>query len=339
MDAADAMPMSNTLGARCPRCGYDQRGEMSTWSDACPLESRCAECGLLIDWRQLLNPSMMRPCWGVEYAASIWSFSLRSVATHLLVFLPSIFWTSLKMIHPLQRGRLLLHAGLPILLVYLLFAVGQALIVHHVWTETRFGWYATAPLLADDEALLVFLLPLSNDAPLHARKLLNADGTTRTIIYPMISPWWLLRERWIPALRIVPYFALMHALLPLGFAALPTSRRIAKVRWGHIARIALYGISLGLPALCFGIVGLALRESSRNVLGDIGGGLYGIAFVLAVLFIPLEFIWWRAATERYLQMDHPWAICTAIFVMAAIGALLVVTIIFIVGVALGIVAA
>ena len=51
---------------RCPRCGYDQRGEMAKWADSCPLTSVCTECGLEIDWAELISPKFERPAWCVE---------------------------------------------------------------------------------------------------------------------------------------------------------------------------------------------------------------------------------------------------------------------------------
>ena len=52
----------------CPRCGYDQHGEMSTWTTGCPLESTCTECGLRIHWAELFDDRLRGPRWCVEYA-------------------------------------------------------------------------------------------------------------------------------------------------------------------------------------------------------------------------------------------------------------------------------
>ena len=35
-----------TIG--CPRCGYDQRGMVESWTLQCPLTGECAECGLAL---------------------------------------------------------------------------------------------------------------------------------------------------------------------------------------------------------------------------------------------------------------------------------------------------
>ena len=36
--------------AKCPRCGYDLRGAIATWTEQCPLHGTCAGCGLQFAW-------------------------------------------------------------------------------------------------------------------------------------------------------------------------------------------------------------------------------------------------------------------------------------------------
>lgn len=51
---------------RCPRCGYDQSGEVQTWRSACPLHGRCPECGLEFRWRYVLHARAIGPTRSVE---------------------------------------------------------------------------------------------------------------------------------------------------------------------------------------------------------------------------------------------------------------------------------
>ena len=39
----------------CPLCGYDQRGVIASWTDSCPLEGTCSECGHVFQWESLLS--------------------------------------------------------------------------------------------------------------------------------------------------------------------------------------------------------------------------------------------------------------------------------------------
>jgi hypothetical protein len=70
---------SDTLPAcTCPRCGYDQRGIVDTWAEACPLDGRCSECGLEFAWADVLRPDRQREVRFVEHApASTSRFDLR----------------------------------------------------------------------------------------------------------------------------------------------------------------------------------------------------------------------------------------------------------------------
>lgn len=96
--------MSNTYDpvrpirpARCPRCGYDQRGAVATWSDSCPLEGTCTECGLVFDWSEVLQPHKHRPEWCVEYAEKLATAPKVAIRTYLLSFRPWRFWKALTM--------------------------------------------------------------------------------------------------------------------------------------------------------------------------------------------------------------------------------------------------
>ncbi len=40
----------------CPKCGYDQSGEIATWESQCPLEGRCPECGFDFVWADVMDP-------------------------------------------------------------------------------------------------------------------------------------------------------------------------------------------------------------------------------------------------------------------------------------------
>jgi hypothetical protein len=92
----------------CPRCGYDQSGAMVAWErgtpPACPVQSRCTECGLDFLWRDLLNPRYVREPRFFEHA---W-------AQHHLAFLttlwraqrPWTFWRWVRLEHPIAPARL-----------------------------------------------------------------------------------------------------------------------------------------------------------------------------------------------------------------------------------------
>ena len=51
----------------CPRCGYDQSGEVRLWAACCPLRGRCSECGLELDWSAIYSGGVSR--WSLEGVA------------------------------------------------------------------------------------------------------------------------------------------------------------------------------------------------------------------------------------------------------------------------------
>lgn len=110
---------------RCPRCGYDQRGTVSTWQDTCPLRGICTECGLEFDWSHVLQPEKFEPPWCVEYAPRrVWVKSC--VLTYLCSWLPGQFWSRLRMSDRINWKRLTLYlASLAIALVLLQYVVIQ----------------------------------------------------------------------------------------------------------------------------------------------------------------------------------------------------------------------
>ena len=107
-------------------------------------------------------------------------------------------------------------------------------------------------------------------------------------------------------------------LCPLGFIALPQSRRQAKVRWGHIVRIFMY--SAGGWAL---IMALILWSGPSRMGAQIGltPWLYQRILMVTILFTPtFLLVWWSLATGRYLKMRHAWGVGLAVTTMAGLGA-------------------
>lgn len=78
----------------CPRCGYDQRGIIAQWTDACPLQGTCTECGLQYEWLDLLKP------WCVENASSQYRLVRRMIGTFVRsVLAPWRFWREIRITH------------------------------------------------------------------------------------------------------------------------------------------------------------------------------------------------------------------------------------------------
>ena len=103
--------------------------------------------------------------------------------------------------------------------------------------------------------------------------------------------------------------------MPLAFVLLPISRRRAKVRRGHIARVACYGMVIPSVIITCMIgcvaVGYAYTEvrtatvSGAHVLGRFG-------MVIGIL------VWWVAAIRGYLHIPHGWAIAPILALLVVV---------------------
>ena len=58
--------------AACPRCGYELRGIVDSWTESCPLLGVCSECGLEFKWSEVFCPDKYEPVWCVEFRTAGW---------------------------------------------------------------------------------------------------------------------------------------------------------------------------------------------------------------------------------------------------------------------------
>lgn len=104
---------------------------------------------------------------------------------------------------------------------------------------------------------------------------------------------------------------LMIMLAPVGFLALPISRRVCKVRWRHVARIWLY--SLPLIVIPLGV------DISEQIIDRSWRSYYNGKFLMCDLLIAIPTLmliaWWSVAAGRYLKMSWPWLVGVAVIVL------------------------
>ncbi len=134
------------LFPRCPRCGYDLRGAIGTWTEQCPLHGTCAECGLQFVWAEVLHPEKFEPQWCVEFAPGMRRIIQASASTFIRSFWPFGFWRALKMSMPIRWRRLVMYIAilcLPLLASYVTIQSVAALRVRsnigQILTITRQG--------------------------------------------------------------------------------------------------------------------------------------------------------------------------------------------------------
>jgi hypothetical protein len=311
-----------TSDPRCPRCRYQQRGAIDQWMTACPLDGTCTECGLSFMWCDVMRPNWRPPRWCLEHGSRS-EFPWRIVKTLAMTLLPWMMWSRLQMNHSISAARLMAYVLSMLALGYILFAICMG-----VWAWAYVDGYRLGVLTTQDSpwaaAARSALLPWS-DVPL-GTYVEPWQGRTGE----MSSPRRLLHSI---ASVVEHFFSILGALLMMqfiamiAFAALPISRRRAKVRWSHIARVGVYLVGWFVPLW---VLMMALGVSGH--LDGVGGGavvnranaLLGVLTPIMVLaFVPMSVVWWSMATSRYLKIPHGWGVG---FSVVTIGVLAVVLI-------------
>jgi hypothetical protein len=308
------------VSARCPRCDYDQRGVIATWTNQCPLQGICAECGLKFEWREVLNPTFSLPNWCVEARQSIPGFPMQMVHTTARVWFSPLLWRSLRMVHALSRPRLTAWMVTWLAILVATLAVSNGLATLGNWAAVTAPAGARPALVGSASGSQVFMQAML--LPFSGRSIGTYSGGGMAMGYT--PPQHALRF-WILGRTSWPLLVLLAVPICCGaaFAALPISRRRAKVRWRHILRATVYAYGLA----CLTAMLLILRQSmviwteftgAANadpilaLIDVLATVVPGVATAIFIGFIPALVAYWHACTKRYLHMEHPWAVATSV---------------------------
>jgi hypothetical protein len=258
---------------------------MARWETVCPTDGTCTECGLGFGWREILGAEVKRPRWCVEYASGRWRTAVAIVSTLVHAGWPWGFWKRIDITCEVRPKRLVLFIAVLLILTYV--AVGLS----NVAAEMRDALFPPAPIGAT--ALVGFVGPTYPT---------TVGGWVTTALVPWLGGYW--RPYWTPVLGVAAALLFVHILSTTGFLVLPMSRRVAKVRWIHVFRIATYGTTLLVPVILCWLLA-AVVSIYDWFLGD---RFNRFAIVVTVAFVPAHVIWWSTACGRYLRMRHPWGI-------------------------------
>ncbi len=291
----------------CPRCGYAFRGEHESWSDAWPLEGRCAECGLSFLWRDIFNPQFGTPRWLVE-ARSAGRFPLRRTAGTLVrAMVPSYFWHRLSMNHPIRRTPLIGSLALLWVPVFILFLAVHVQTLHAYIVDTS-RWAGTAATPHATEITRHILTHPFSSEPLDwwSRWGIDVDPDSPRAVNLMLWTELGLGRNLLMTLA-------MPLVTALAFIALPVSRRRARVRRAHVIRITAYAyalMSLPVGAVLLSRAALAPFDLSWSWL--ISTNISAANLVLGSIF---ALWWWHAAIRRYLRMEHSIAVVLSVWII------------------------
>lgn len=246
---------------RCPRCGYDQGGIVATWSEKCPLEGTCSECGLVFAWADLFVPPR---CVGlVEHARGFREWVWNGVRTFFGVWRPRAFWSWLKLEHPLRLGL----ARTWLLCACVIGVIGVPLL----WRMLRFRMVRSAGSLQGDWQIelewwgglkwVTWILP-GNLEESFSFLSLGSSRRSDQGVGGLDSAWYRIANTrtWFSsdhAWWALPLMV-MCSISPAVFVLAPWTRARAKVRLGHVGRWWVYGQGWVVALFCWQMVILML---------------------------------------------------------------------------------
>lgn len=293
----------------CPRCGYDLRGETAKWQDACPLEGRCTECGLIFRWQFVLGRVHALPRWCLESPTRRFGpLVLASTLSRTLT--PGRFWRDLQLWHRFNGRRLVGFVAVLCIVGAFMASLSVGLtVIDLIHTNPhptiRAHGVPTQQAQPFEEFLAVtyaMVFPLAEEFPRLLQR--RHSALSRYGVRPVKA-----LDRVVPAFFLAGWSVLGLTLTTASFAALPITRRRAKVQWRHIGRVCVYGMGLTFLFVLFmlamtivwvtGAAGMAGLPTWRMVMN--AADTWMVAFVL---LIGWQVYWWWAAVSRYLRMPH-----------------------------------
>lgn len=276
----------------CPRCGYDLTGIVATWTDSCPVQGVCSECGLTFDWCEIQNPNLRVPGWFLENKyldpRRTW------VTTVLRALVPWHFWTDVRLSFPIRRCRLVLHVLAIFLIAHLLIAASSAFVTYHEYA-------ILLPYKARGEAIAVALYPYRSGWFMH---------TTGDVLPMLKGPGWAI--------------VLAQALAPLGYFSLIKTMARVRVRPIHLLR----GWAYTLTPLAAAAAILAAWAAVITALPRMVGRLLSLLpfpsmiATVSVVSVGWVIVHWYVFTRTYLRLPHAGWVTLAMLAIAGLLALL-----------------
>jgi len=260
----------------CPRCRYDQSGNVIRWTTECPLEGLCPECGLRFEWRDVFNEPLI-PEWWIERDQSRLRF--RAARTLPRSLWPPSFWKRIRLEFD---GRLRNSIWLLLFLLacfYVSEVIAAAAALYDLYVKTR---GSVPQIFVDWKAVLV---PFTS---------WNRPNMLWLLFYAACFP---LAATVLPQTRQRAKVAWSHLVRVFVYA---TSA-------GLIVQMAVSAIGVLLVLVDNVTATLQFRTSFP---------LYywtQISILASVLiFLPVvAFSWWYAC-RRYLRLEHAPAVAIAL---------------------------
>jgi hypothetical protein len=326
----------------CPRCGYDLSGTVASWTDSCPLLSRCPECGFEIEWLRLFVEQSDSAWWlfELDHAGPVRAFVRTSVAA----LRPRRFWSAVRVEYAVRRVRLAVFLIVLLVLAHGVVSVWAGLSAAKAawgpWVHS--SWRAPVPPVVGPAPFRMPPLPpptalesLTAAAAIGARAALNPYAS-RVLVFTDAAAaaprTWRVNHHF-PMSRSMVLWVGAIALLPLTLGAARGVFREGRARAAHLWRVWVYGWvgCLGITLVATGFLVHASHRpagwsSYRPRPPDGFDQVSDPAFWLGPLLLCWCVIWWYYAAARYLRWERPLAVavsaCFAAFgTLAGVGLL------------------
>lgn len=263
----------------CPRCGYDQSGEVATWEHVCPVEGTCPECGHGFLWADLFDPRRRELPWSVESSGSGFRRLMRTPRMALRMVLPWVYWRQVGVDMAVRPRRLI---GWLIWFGVTVHLFAWPFVFLGIGVSSLGRW---PPAVSDvvDVFRTFDLVELAG---------LAVDG----IVWPIVrvgldwsGPWFSLfvfDHGSGHALRFIVGLCVTWCVV---LTATPVTRRMAKLRLAHVARAGLLQFSIVLPLFAMFRFGLLVEYYSF--------GKYAQAAIMYTTLLGLlwSLVWWISA--------------------------------------------
>ncbi|MEO0483382.1 MAG: hypothetical protein AAF138_07125 [Planctomycetota bacterium] len=278
----------------CPRCGYDLSGETERWTDACPIEGTCSECGLSISWGELISENNRRLPWFYEHASGLSIVAL--LATSLRLIRPWSFWRLVRLEYP---------ASVPRAAVVTVFAF--------------VFWTLTAGCIAMFHRAINLIYRISINDPEVSGHLGQVFARAAPVLdtRPDIGWGWQPdRLRWSPEpLAII--ISCMVFTAPFTLLLMPVTLRRRSIRAVHLLRILLYAL-LNLPfAWLLGVGFYIALHGLRNIDDPFANSGWTVIGCLVVA-VGWSWIFLLSVMRSYLRLDHAWRDATLLVVLSGL---------------------
>lgn len=294
----------------CPKCGYDQSGEIATWESRCPVNGACPECGLEFAWADVFDPSRVFLPWYIEHTGRKRAAARRFPATLRNLVLPNRFWKKLGVQSPVFPKRLWAWVGIGVLASYIfvtMLSIGRSAYITFRWNQ-----------LATDAVTQGLIAPRA--AAQYQTDMTRWSYWSDLVLDQLFVSWKLLVFGDDSASQVALIFAAMILLWAVILVVIPTTRRLARLRMAHVQRAIMLSLMVGIISFMLTVLTGAVNEillyAGQSVSGSWGNTYtlaqtrfvqadYYVRWVVTVLFVA-TLIWiqwfWIAAILRGWQI-------------------------------------